>query len=167
MVPMDGFHYYRRELNEMENPTEAHRKRGAHWTFNAKALYNLLYKIKTEGEAKAPSFDHKVGDPVEEAIEIKKSHQIVVVEGNYLFLEEGVWQDINKLFDERWFIDCNIDEAMERVVLRHLQTGLTEEAARFRVLDNDKPNGLLIIEKGSKSAERIIKSKNDNKLKAN
>jgi len=148
----------------MENPVEAHRKRGAPWTFNAKALYNTLLQIK-KGAAKVPSFDHKVGDPVEGDIEVKSTHQIVIVEGNYLFLEEEVWKDISTLFDERWFVDCDIDSAMNRVVSRHKGTGLSEQQAKLRVEDNDRPNGLLIIQKGRNAADIFIKSVDDPKLK--
>jgi pantothenate kinase len=29
-------------------------------------------------------------------------HKIVIVEGNYLLLEEDAWRDIRALFDEKW-----------------------------------------------------------------
>lgn len=29
-------------------------------------------------------------------------HKIVIVEGNYLFLEEDVWREIRDMFDEKW-----------------------------------------------------------------
>jgi pantothenate kinase len=29
-------------------------------------------------------------------------HKIVIVEGNYLLLEEDVWTEIRDLFDEKW-----------------------------------------------------------------
>jgi len=42
-------------------------------------------------------------------------------------MDEGRWGDIAKLFDERWFISIELDEAMERVVRRHIGTGLTRD----------------------------------------
>lgn len=30
-----GYHYYRSELDAMEDPEALHARRGAHWTFNA------------------------------------------------------------------------------------------------------------------------------------
>lgn len=30
-------------------------------------------------------------------------HKVVIVEGNYLLLEEGVWKDISTIFDEKWY----------------------------------------------------------------
>ena len=35
VIPMDGYHYYRKELDEMEDPAEAHARRGAAFTFDA------------------------------------------------------------------------------------------------------------------------------------
>jgi len=29
---------------------------------------------------------------------------VVIVEGNYILLEEGSWKDISDMFDEKWFI---------------------------------------------------------------
>lgn len=29
-------------------------------------------------------------------------HKVVIVEGNYLLLDEGVWKDISSMLDERW-----------------------------------------------------------------
>jgi pantothenate kinase len=29
-------------------------------------------------------------------------HKIVIIEGNYLLLEEDVWTEIRDLFDEKW-----------------------------------------------------------------
>lgn len=54
VVPMDGFHFYRRELDQMPNAAEAHSKRGSHWTFNAtrlvqvsKPVPSILYSFET------------------------------------------------------------------------------------------------------------------------
>jgi len=144
VVPMDGFHYYRAELDQMSNPVLAHARRGAPFTFNSQALLQLLQKIKNEGRARAPSFDHKVGDPVENDIEVTTRHKLVLVEGNYLLLEEDSWATIGALVDESWFIDCDVDIAMRRVRARHRQTGLTDEEALYRVENNDQPNALLV-----------------------
>jgi pantothenate kinase len=42
VIPMDGFHYYRRELDQMPNSDEAHARRGSHWTFNATRLVQVM-----------------------------------------------------------------------------------------------------------------------------
>lgn len=87
-VPMDGFHYYRRELDSMPDPAQAHARRGAHWTFDAAAYVECVRRVKGKaGEAlSAPAFNHGVGDPVEGGIKVLPKHKIVVSEGNYLLL---------------------------------------------------------------------------------
>ena len=60
VLPMDGFHFYRAELDEMRNAEEAHAKRGAHWTFNAHRFIDVVKEIKHMGRGSAPSFDHGI-----------------------------------------------------------------------------------------------------------
>ncbi|XP_031267614.1 putative uridine kinase C227.14 isoform X2 [Pistacia vera] len=122
VIPMDGFHLYRSQLDAMENPKEAHARRGAPWTFDPLLLLNCLKNLKNQGSVYAPSFDHGVGDPVEDNIFVSLQHKVIIVEGNYLFLEEGDWKDISSMFDEKWFIDVDLDMAMQRVIKRHIST---------------------------------------------
>nr|CAB3462545.1 unnamed protein product [Digitaria exilis] len=127
MLPMDGFHLYRAQLDAME------------------------------GSVYAPSFDHGVGDPVENDIFVKPQHKIVIVEGNYLLLEEDIWRDIKDLFDEKWFIDIDIDVSMQRVLKRHIATGKEPDVAAWRISYNDRPNAELIME-SKKNADLVIRS---------
>ncbi|KAE9585548.1 putative phosphoribulokinase/uridine kinase, P-loop containing nucleoside triphosphate hydrolase [Lupinus albus] len=157
VIPMDGFHLYRSELDAMENPKEAHARRGAPWTFNPSRLLTCLKNLRTHGSVYVPSFDHGVGDPVEEDIFVNLQHKIIIVEGNYLLLEDGIWKEISSLFDEKWFIDIDIDKAMQRVLKRHISTGKPPEIAKQRVENNDRLNAEDIM-KSMKNADIIIKS---------
>lgn len=156
-LPMDGFHLYRSQLDAMENPEEAHARRGAPWTFNPERLLSCLKDLREQGSVYAPSFDHGVGDPVEDDIFVSLQHKVVIVEGNYLLLDEGAWEDVSSFFDEKWFIDVDIGTAMERVVNRHISTGKAPDVARWRIEYNDRPNAELIM-KSKKNADLIIKS---------
>ncbi|KAL6049383.1 Phosphoribulokinase/uridine kinase [Balamuthia mandrillaris] len=148
VVPMDGFHYTKAQLRAMEDPQEAFKRRGAAWTFDGEALLRLLKKIKQEGEAKAPGWSHETGDPLKDSIEITRSHSIVIVEGNYLLYAEAPWDELAQEFDERWFIACDIERAMGRVLRRHQQEmGLSEQEAQYRIDTNDRPNAKAIQEK--------------------
>ncbi|KAM3272164.1 hypothetical protein ACQJBY_042397 [Aegilops geniculata] len=157
MLPMDGFHLYRSQLDAMEDPKEAHARRGAPWTFNPSLFLKCLQTLKEEGSVYAPSFDHGVGDPVENDIFVKPQHKIVIVEGNYLLLEEDVWREIRDMFDEKWFIDIAIDVSMQRVLQRHIGTGKEPDVATWRISYNDRPNAELIME-SKKAADLVIRS---------
>ncbi|XP_014495739.1 putative uridine kinase C227.14 isoform X1 [Vigna radiata var. radiata] len=157
VFPMDGFHLYRSELDAMENPEEAHARRGAPWTFNPLRLLTCLKNLRIDGSVYVPSFDHGVGDPVEDDIFVNLQHKVVIVEGNYLLLEDGVWKEISSLFDEKWFIDIDIDKAMQRVLKRHISTGKPPDIAKQRIENNDRFNAELIM-KSKKNADIVIKS---------
>lgn len=158
VLPMDGFHLYRHQLDAMEDPKEAHARRGAPWTFDPARLLNCLQTLRSQGSVYAPSFDHGVGDPIEDDIFVTLEHKIVIVEGNYLLLEEGVWKDISATFDEKWFIDVDLDTAMERVLKRHIsKSRKSPDEAKHRIEYNDRPNAEMII-KSKKNADLVIRS---------
>ncbi|XVE73016.1 hypothetical protein DITRI_Ditri11bG0084300 [Diplodiscus trichospermus] len=94
VIPMGGFHLYRSQLDAMENPEEAHARRGAPWTFDPMLLLNCLKNLRNQGSVYAPSLDHGVGDPIEDDI-----------------------------FVSLQFIDVDLDTAMQRVLKRHISTG--------------------------------------------
>ena len=157
VIPMDGFHYYRSELDDMENPQEAHARRGAPFTFNATKFVDALINARKDGEGSFPTFDHQAGDPVEDSVKLYKGSQIVLVEGNYLLLDEEPWCQLrDKVFDESWFLQVPISECNRRVRDRLIKTGLTEEQAQLRVETNDSINAKLVTEASIRNADRII-----------
>lgn len=100
---------------------EAYARRGAHWTFDGEAFLDAIRRIKQHGSASLPSFDHGVGDPIEDDVVIDSSrHAVVLVEGNYLLLDVQPWLQLRSLFDDTWFVDCPIDLAMQRVFERQV-----------------------------------------------
>jgi len=169
IVPMDGFHYYRHELDKMPNPEEAHERRGSPWTFNGELFYRKILEIKQNPIVKVPSFEHHIGDPIEDAITVEEYHKIVLVPGNYVlvndvFMDNGIWEKISREFTEKWFIDVDISVAMEGVVKRHMKAwNWTESRARERVLQNDKPNADIIVASKA-NADKIVKFVYDNSL---
>ena len=59
---------------------------------------------------------------------------------------EEPWSDIRALVDEAWYVDCNVDAAMERVLARQTANGAAPAVAQQRVETNDRPNALLIMQ---------------------
>jgi pantothenate kinase len=148
VVPMDGFHLYRAALDKMPNRAEAYERRGAPWTFDPVGVLRLvktLYKSRQVdvGVIVAPSFDHATKDPVEGAVSIPSSVQVILLEGNYLLYDVDPWNRIRDLVDDSWFIDVEAELAAVRVAKRHIAVGIeTEwEAAMIRAKGNDLANG--------------------------
>ncbi|KAJ4116999.1 hypothetical protein NW765_010412 [Fusarium oxysporum] len=152
VLPMDGFHYTRTTLSSFHDPDQAFRRRGAPFTFNAAALLDLVVLLKktpvtTDDEPqtiiKAPGFDHARKDPIPDAIEISSRAKVVIIEGNYVLLDQEPWSRISTLVDDKWFVDVPVDVARERLASRHLRAGIetTIDTAIKRVDENDIPNG--------------------------
>lgn len=86
VIPMDGYHYYKAHLATFPDPQQAMDRRGAPFTFNSKKFVEDLKRARVSGAGKFPSFDHSLGDPVENDIELFADTDVVIVEGNYLCL---------------------------------------------------------------------------------
>ena len=140
---MDGFHRTQAELAADPDPELSFRRRGAPFTFAPDKLLDLVRRLRTDERLTAPAFSHADKDPVEGAIAIEPHHRIVVVEGNYLLLDEPVWTDVSREMDERWFYRVPEDVALRRIIKRHVQAGLApdEQAAEAKALENDVLNG--------------------------
>ena len=158
VIPMDGYHYYRNQLDAMEDPREAHARRGAPFTFDAQRFVAELRQARRRGAGWFPSFDHAVGDPVENDIELQPGKQVVLVEGNYLLLEDSPWNALKAdVFDATWFLDVALNECRRRVGERHVEMGLTRQEAQQRVSSNDGPNAALVTEVSPSNASRLIR----------
>ncbi|KAK6458368.1 pantothenate kinase-like protein [Scheffersomyces xylosifermentans] len=161
ILPQDGFHLYRTELQKLPNPEEAIIRRGAPFTFNAKAFVDLVSKLNHPQYLvevlKAPSFDHRLKDPVEDDIHIEADTKIVIVEGNYVSLEDEYWNEISSYVDETWFVKTDMDVVRERIVKRHLAAGIArnEKEAIERADGSDLVNAHYIL-KHSKPTDVII-----------
>ena len=170
---MDGYHLTRAQLSAMPDPNTAHARRGAAFTFDAPAFLQLVKKLREPicpetGTIYAPSFDHAVKDPVENDIPIAATSRVVVMEGNYLSLGTGApeWKEAAELMDELWFVDVEEDVARQRLIKRHVASGIAadEEAGRRRADENDLVNGKEIIE-GRLDVHEVINSQYDDSWK--
>ncbi|EKM77005.1 hypothetical protein AGABI1DRAFT_115446 [Agaricus bisporus var. burnettii JB137-S8] len=170
LIGLDGWHYTRAELAAMPDPQLARNKRGAHWTFDGSS-YVAFMRSLTEDITPftpiitAPSFDHAIKDPEPHAVAIHPHHRIVIIEGLYTFLSITPWAEASKLLDERWFVQTDIDKVIERIVKRHVVTGVAkdEEEAIWRANENDMPNGRFLME-NMLEPTRVITSIDDTSL---
>lgn len=171
-VPIDGFHLSRAQLSALSDPSNAHARRGAAFTFDSAKVLALVQKLRLPlspeiaSSIYAPSFDHAVKDPVEDDIMIPSTARIIVFEGNYLSLGKGLWKEAATLMDELWFVSVDMDTARRRLVRRHLKAGIArdEEDAVRRVEENDLVNGREILE-FRLEVQEVVVSKEDEKWK--
>ncbi|GFF44733.1 putative uridine kinase C227.14 [Aspergillus udagawae] len=159
LLSMDGFHLSRATLDLLPNREEAYIRRGAPWTFDAARFVHFIRQLRNWADSTpctsaaetiyAPSFDHEAKDPVENGIAITDGAEIVIIEGNYLLLDEPEWREVAALVDYRVFVESDLQEARERVARRHVLAGIetTLEDGFRRVDSNDYLNAVTIREK--------------------
>ena len=150
LVGLDGWHLTRAQLDAMPDPKLAHDRRGSYWTFDAHGYVSFIRKLReplfpgttTTTTITAPSFDHAVKDPCPHAVTILPEHRIVVIEGLYTSLSIPPWVEAGKLLDERWLVELDPTVASDRLVKRHVTSGVAKdlEEALWRAAENDTPS---------------------------
>ncbi len=152
VVPMDGFHY---DNAILRNRGLLPRK-GAPETFDADGFVALVKRLRSEkGEIAIPVFDRAQDLSRASARIVAPSHRLLLIEGNYLFLDRTPWTDLRLLFDLSVFVSPAIEILEQRLIQRWLDHGLGQEAAAARARENDLANAKIIIEE-SAGADMIL-----------
>jgi len=141
VVPMDGFHLAQTEL---ERIGRADRK-GAPDTFDADGFVALLARLRTPGRTVyAPEYRRDLRNAVAGAIAVPSEVTLVVVEGNYLLLDDHGFGPVAGLLDESWFLALDDDVRLDRLVARHEAFGKSPQAARAWSHGPDESNARLV-----------------------
>ncbi len=158
---MDGFHLTRAQLAAFPDPEAARARRGAPWTFDPQALAQRLQRVRAAdlqpGAASIgwPGFEHGVGDPVADALQVPPAVRLVLLEGLYLLHDRDGW-DLRAWMDVCWFLDTPLETALQRLALRHQQAwGITPEAAARRIDGNDRPNARIVMASIARADARV------------
>jgi len=142
VVPMDGFHLAQAELERLGRAD----RKGAPDTFDAHGFIALLRRLQTADApvTYAPQFRREIEEPVAGAIPVPREAPLVIVEGNYLLLDESPWDQVHGLLDECWFVEIDEEVRVERLIARHEAHGRSPEQARAFALGSDQANAELI-----------------------
>lgn len=132
-LPMDGFHHY----NDWLVANQLRPYKGAPETFDVAKLAKNL-RLLGEETADWPQYDRQKHDPVEAAIAVTAS--IVIVEGNWLLLDDDRWKALGAFCDFSIFITAPASALRERLVQRKVAGGLSQEEAQAFYLRTDGPN---------------------------
>ena len=115
----------------------------------------LLHQLITEKEVSVPLFDRAGDIVIPNAVYIEEHHHHIIIEGNYLFLDEDVWRGLQPYWSLRVFISPPLEVLEQRLVQRWLAHGLEEGAAKKRAATNDIPNAKRILEQSDLQAVDI------------
>ena len=101
VVPMDGFHYDDAVLNARG----LRARKGAPETFDVQGFLTLMQRLRAGGEVAIPVFDRALELSRAAADIVSDAHRLLVVEGNYLLLDEAPWTGLAPYFDLTGFIE--------------------------------------------------------------
>lgn len=142
LVPMDGYHLDNADLDARG----LRAVKGAPQTFDVTAFVALIRRIRSDvGPIRYPLFDRVLDATVPDAGALAANTPVVVVEGNYLLLQDPVWSDLAALFDLTVFLSVPMAELRARLVDRWLTHGLSQAEAEARTEGNDIVNARYVI----------------------
>ena len=121
VVPMDGFHYDDAVLNARG----ARGRKGAPDTFDVQGFLHLLRRLRVEDEVAIPLFDRALEISRAGADIITAADKILIVEGNYLLLNEAPWPQALPLYDLTIWIDVPEADLVSRLMDRWARYGKT------------------------------------------
>ena len=151
-VPMDGFHYDDAVLIARK----ARDRKGAPDTFDVQGFLHLLHRLRSEDEVAIPLFDRDLEISRAGADIVTADDRILIVEGNYLLLNEAPWPKAAPLFDLTVWIDVPESELDRRLLARWAHFGKTPEQARAWIDGNDMPN-IRRVTQNSRPADLVLR----------
>ena len=142
VVGMDGFHLAQAELVRLGR----HGRKGAPDTFDALGFVALLTRLRENLDevVYAPVFDRGLEEPIGCAVAVRQDVPLVIVEGNYLLVDDGAWAGVRPLLDRCWYLDPGEQIRRARLIARHRAYGRSPAAAREHALGSDERNARLV-----------------------
>jgi pantothenate kinase len=142
VLPMDGYHYDDLHLV----PAGLRPRKGAPQTFDVGGLVHTLSRLRArdEPEVAVPVFDRTIEIARAGARLIPAEVPVIVVEGNWLLLDQTPWQRLRPLFDLTVMVDVPETVLRARLRARWEGLGLSEAEVIAKLDENDLPNGRLV-----------------------
>ena len=149
-IGMDGFHRRQEYLKSHFVQRDGERLamveiKGAPITFDLERLTEGVREAASGAVCGWPVYDRLLHNPVENAVTIDSA--IVLLEGNYLLLDEDGWRELSKYADYTVSVRAEEDMLRQRLIDRRVKTGVSREAAIRFVDFSDMPNVRLGLDK--------------------
>jgi len=149
-ISMDGFHH--RQTYLLAHTVERNGEtipmtqiKGAPITFDLELLRQSLSLVAAGKRCHWPGYDRRIHDPVPDALQV--DGDLVLLEGNYLLLDEIGWCDLRGFADYTISIEADPDVLRERLINRHIAGGLSRAEAIRKAENSDMANVRLCLEK--------------------
>lgn len=149
VIGMDGFH--RRQEYLLSHNIEHNGEiipmvkiKGAPITFDLDAFTDKVKEVAQGKMCGWPIYDRTLHNTVDDAITIDKD--IILLEGNYLLLDQEGWRDLCDYADLTIFMKADEEKLRSRLIERKILTGVDREKTITFVDYSDMPNVRLCLE---------------------
>ena len=156
VLPMDGFHYDDAILEERGQRA----RKGAPFTFDVDGFDSILSRLRRTDapEVAVPVFDRAIEISRGAARLIPRTVDIVIVEGNYLLLDEKPWAKLRKHFALTVHLDVPLPELRGRLHERWSHYGFSAKEIEEKLEGNDLRNASYISKNSGPANFRIAES---------
>lgn len=143
ILAMDGYHFDDRVLEARGDRA----RKGAPHTFDVGGLEAMLQRLAVDSgnDIAVPIFDRSLEIARAGAEIIPGSARLILVEGNYLLLDDPAWAPLRRYFDVTVMLDVPREVLIARLGARWQGYGMDEAAVREKLAGNDLPNADLVL----------------------
>lgn len=150
-LPMDGFHYpncvlRERTLTEGGGSIPLIERKGFPESFDRSSLQEKLSQVRAGESVWWPYYDRTLHEPINDALPVIKEG-VVLIEGNFLLLDEPGWRDLRDFADLGVFLECSEEQVRGDIITRHMKGGRAEQEASTHYERVDAPNIRRVVEK--------------------
>ena len=155
ILAMDGYHYDDHILVARGDRP----RKGAPHTFDVDGLAAMLDRIRRDDgrPVAVPVFDRDLEIARAGARIVEPTARIVLVEGNYLLLDDPAWSPLRARFDVTVMLAVPEATLVARLTARWTGYGLEGDVMTTKMEGNDLPNMRLVLEKSVK-AEFVVEN---------
>lgn len=155
LLPMDGYHLPQARLRELGRRD----RMGAPDTFDVPGFTDAVRRVRNSGSTQhAGDFDRVIEEPVPDALTFVPELRTIVVEGNYLLMQDHGWEGVLPLLDLSFFVDVEPGIRQQRLIERHVRFGKSPEDARAWALGPDESNARAIRATAAR-ADHVVRLK--------
>ena len=123
--------------------------KGASETFDLNTLEMKIRELRNSEECGWPVYDRMLHNPVEDAVLVKE--KAVLLEGNYLLLDEKGWNRLSDYADYTLFLSGDEELLRKRLVDRRMKTGVERKKAETFVDFSDMRNVRTVLHHSKKA----------------
>ncbi len=145
VIPMDGFHYD----NAILESFGLIKRKGSPDTFDVDGLLTCLARLRQAFDVcdvAIPVFDRSMELSRSSARLIRQDTNVLLVEGNYLLLNQEPWSHLREYFNLTAMINCPMGTLRSRLFDRWASYQFSDAEIREKVECNDLINAQTVIE---------------------